>query len=257
MISMKRYIGLGLILFLIGCKTKQATLSSETIKSLSISQIISKNIAHKLEFKTLYIKSKARYEDSKQSQNVTTDIRIEKDKQILVSIRVLGITLAKALIAPDRVQYYEKIDNTFFEGDFKGLSQWLGVELDFDKIQNMLIGNTLYDLASLKLTNQVEENQYLLIDNSKKIEKKFYFQTDDVLLTEQNFKSKILASEFKIQYKNFQTSTAYLFPYMLKIDANKKDKNVAIVMKHDTVTFDEEFSFPYSVPKGYKQIFID
>ena len=41
--------------------------------------------------------------------------------------------MAKALITPTKVSYYEKINNTYFEGDFSLLSNWLGTDLDFQK----------------------------------------------------------------------------------------------------------------------------
>jgi hypothetical protein len=44
------------------------------------------------------------------------------------------------------VSYYEKIKGTYFEGDFSALSQWLGTDLDYNKIQNML-GEPLDDLS--------------------------------------------------------------------------------------------------------------
>jgi hypothetical protein len=31
-----------------------------------------------------------------------------------------------------------KIKGTYFEGDFSALSQWLGTDLDYSKIQNLL-----------------------------------------------------------------------------------------------------------------------
>jgi hypothetical protein len=54
--------------------------------------------------------------------------------------------MAKASITPTSVSYYEKIKGTYFEGDFSALSQWLGTE-DYNKIQNMLLGEPLDDLS--------------------------------------------------------------------------------------------------------------
>jgi hypothetical protein len=41
----------------------------------------------------------------------------------------------------------------YFEGDFSALSQWLGTDLDYNKIQNLLVGEALDDLQS-KYTEQ-------------------------------------------------------------------------------------------------------
>jgi hypothetical protein len=44
----------------------------------------------------------------------------------------------------------KKIKGTYFEGDFSALSQWLGTDLDYNKIQNMLLGEPLDDLSKGK-----------------------------------------------------------------------------------------------------------
>ena len=125
-----------LAVFMVSCKSK-SVVAEASIKSthLTADKIIENHYNNKNNFSTLYIKSNARYADEKQTQNVTAEIRIKKDEQILVSIRFLGITMAKALITPTAVSYYEKINGSYFEGDFSGLSQWLGTDLDFNKIQ--------------------------------------------------------------------------------------------------------------------------
>jgi hypothetical protein len=56
--------------------------------------------------------------------------------------------MAKASITPTSVSYYEKIKGTYFEGDFSALSQWLGTDLDFNKIQNMLLGEAAHENAT-------------------------------------------------------------------------------------------------------------
>ena len=38
----------------------------------------------------------------------------------------------------------------------------------------------------------------------------------------------------------------------LIIDANQKNKTTNINIDYNTVTFNEELSFPYSVPEGYE-----
>jgi hypothetical protein len=65
---------------------------------MKAAKIIGNHYNNKSNFSTLYIRANAKYADDKQTQNVTAEIKIKKDEQILVSIRFLGITMAKALI---------------------------------------------------------------------------------------------------------------------------------------------------------------
>ena len=96
---------------LVSCKPKATlvTQSNKVNKSIGTNKIIENHYNNKSDFSTLYIKSSVKFDDGKQSQNVTAEIKIKKDEIILISIRFLGITMAKALITPDEVKYYEKI----------------------------------------------------------------------------------------------------------------------------------------------------
>lgn len=254
---MKKYFFLIIVIGIFGCKTKQTALSSERLTKINQKELIEKQSENKVNFKTLYIKSSARYQDEKQSQNVTADIRIEKDTKILISIRVLGMTMAKAFITPNKVQYYEKIDHTHFDGDFEGLSRWLGTNLDFDKIQNLLIGKSLYDLETLKLNYQLENNQFILSNKDTQLSKTFFLETMEALLTKQVYHSAEKQTTLNIFHKDFKNVADFKMPHHLHILATKAAKNIAITLEYNTVTMDENFSFPYQVPNGSTQIFID
>ncbi|HEX7868809.1 MAG TPA: DUF4292 domain-containing protein, partial [Chryseobacterium sp.] len=155
---MKKYIAVVLMaIFMISCKSKAVAVqnSNSEVVAKTDNKVIEKHYDNKLNFSTLYIKANARYVDEKQSQNVTAEIKIKKDEQILVSVRFLGITMAKALITPTAVSYYEKINGTYYEGDFTSLSKWLGTELDYSKVQNLLVGEALDDLRKGKYTQTI------------------------------------------------------------------------------------------------------
>ena len=178
-----------LTVFMISCKSKAVIVaaSNEPVAPanyLSAKKIIENYYTNKNEFSTLYIKSSARYADDKQTQNVTAEIRIKKDEQILISIRFLGITMAKALITPTMVSYYEKINGNYFEGDFSSLSQWLGTDLDYNKIQNMLLGQAIDDLTKGKYIESLLEHTYRLDDTSNINTKKSFFLDADKFLVQ-------------------------------------------------------------------------
>ena len=135
---MKKHLTILLLILLASCKSKAVLLEGNASNTISADKIIMSYDNNKIDFSTLYIKASAKYEDDKQSQNVQAEIKIKKNEKILVSIRILGFTVAKALITPTSVQYYEKVGSKYFEGDYAGLSKWLGTDLDFQKFLNYL-----------------------------------------------------------------------------------------------------------------------
>ena len=177
---MKKGLYILIIIFLASCKPKQVFVDTKTpaavVKDdnvLTSEKIIQNHYSNKIDFSTLYIRANAKYKHEDDSQSVSAEIKIQKGEKILVSIRVLGITMAKALITPNEVKYYEKISGTYFEGDYEALSQWLGTDLDFNKIQNMLIGKPIDDLTKENYSFTETEKFYKLNAIEDKTEKSF------------------------------------------------------------------------------------
>lgn len=245
----------------VSCKSKQITVlnsDAEAITGLKTNAVVDKLYANKADYKTVYIKSDASFDNGKQSQNVTAEIRIKKDEQILVSIRFLGITMAKASITPTNVSYYEKIKGTYFEGDFSSLSQWLGTDLNYDKVQNMLMGEALDDLRKGKYTQTMEDQGYRLDDKANNsTQKTFYIDATNFKIKKEEVAQTDKARNIQIEYADYNLFSQILMPQTVKINAQQEKGKTEIQLQYNTISFNEELSFPYSVPNGYKRILIN
>jgi hypothetical protein len=259
---MKKIIYVLAVIFLVSCKSKQvyvdtkAPAAAKDSTALTSEKIIGNHYNNKIDFSTLYIRASAKYKHEDDSQSVTAEIKIKKDEQILVSIRILGITMAKALITPNEVKYYEKLNGTYFEGDYRALSQWLGTDLDFAKIQNMLIGKPVDDLTRQKYTFTETDKFYKLNAKEGSTEKSFYFEAEHFLLKKQEISQPEKERNFEANYPNFQEFAAAILPASLTINAFQKNEKTTIIIDYNSVTFNEELTFPYSVPDGYDRIYI-
>ena len=256
---MKKYGILIVLLTVLSCKTKSvAVLLPNKEKAKTSSSVIEKLYQNKNDFSTLYIKAGANYSDAKMAQNVTAEIRIKKDEQIVVSVRFLGITMAKASITPVGVSYYEKINGTYFEGDFKGLSQWLGTDLDYSKIQNLLIGQPIDDLTKGEYTETFAADQYYKLEESSRnnIQKYFYIDVLKFVMQKQEIAQAKEGRSIEVAYGNFQQYANILLPSRAEIIAIQPKGKTEIKLNYNTVTVNEVLSFPYSVPNGYKKILI-
>ena len=245
---------------MISCKSKavavQNTDTSEVVAKKD-NKVIEKHYENKLDFKTLYIKASAKYVDAKQNQNVTAEIKIEKDKQILISVRFLGITMAKALITPTAVSYYEKINSTYYEGDFTSLSKWLGTELDYSKVQNLLIGEALDDLTKGKYTQTIVENLIRLEDEKDtKLKKAFFLEPEKYFVQKEQISQVSENIMLEIKYADNKTFNQGTLPTSIEINAIQPKGKTDINLNYNNISFNEELSFPYSVPSGYKKVLI-
>ena len=204
MIKSLKLIVIVIAVLFTGCKSVKSVSNSGVLDS----KITSKELirAHKkqdFKFKTLQSKVKVEYAQGKKSQSYSINLRMEKDKTIWLSA-TFGVVRAK--ITPKRVSFYNKLDNTFFDGDFSLISNLLGTTLDFEKVQNILLGNAIYNLDDEKYDNDIHEGSYVLSPkNQKELFEIFY------LLNPSHFKmdSQELAQSLeqrmlKIDYKDYQ-----------------------------------------------------
>jgi hypothetical protein len=198
-----------------------------------------------------------RFSDEKQTQNVTAEIKIKKDEQILISVRFLGITMAKALITPSSVSYYEKMNGSYFEGDFSGLTQWLGTDLDFSKIQNMLLGEAFDNLQQGKYALSTVDEGFELTDlQSGKTLKSVVVNKENFRIQGQSIAQPEQDRKIQVDYLDYALFNEGSVPTQIIIHAFQSKGKTEISFNYNTVTFNEELSFPYSIPNGYKRILI-
>ena len=256
---MKKFIIIiSLSFFVMSCKSKKALISegiaTEKIKAI---EIIKNHYNNKNDFKTLYIKAAARYEDQKNANSVTAEIRIQRGEKILISIRFLGITMAKALITPSEVNYYEKLNGTYFKGDYKLLTEFIGTELDYNKVENLLIGEAIDDLTKEKFVAIIVDKLYKLNNiNASEINKTFYFEAENFLVKKEEIIQANQNRKVIIEYPNYQKIGNYMLPASIEINAEQDKGKTSISIQYNTINLNEELSFPYSVPNSYERIYI-
>ena len=247
-----------LVTGLVGCRAKKGLTEGKAVDDLATQKIIENHYDLNKDFSSAYIRANAKYKDKNQSLSFSAEIRIKKNEIILVSIRFLGITMAKGVITPTEVKYYEKSGNKFFEGDYTTLSNWLGTDLDFFKVQNMLIGQAMDDLRKGNYSNTIQNKLYKLNDLSDKQNlKSFYFEASNFLIKKQEIEQVTKNRKLNVYYPNHKEYNEAILPLNILIEAIQNNEKNTISLEYNSVTFNEQLSFPYSVPSGYEQIFIE
>ncbi|MDX1461475.1 MAG: DUF4292 domain-containing protein [Marinirhabdus sp.] len=251
-----KHIMLLLILMgsLVACKgTKNVTGNA---KDISLKNLSAAHLQASPDFNTLAARVFVVYEDDEKQQSITISLRMEKDKTIWMKASILGITLAKAKITTDRVQYYETVSNTYFDGDFSLLSDWLGTTIDFQKAQNILLGQSIFNLEALPYTVEPIDDKYKLQPETQP----FNF-IHSLLLNANNFK---IASEtlsqpnsnriLTIRYDDYQQIEEELYPSGVQVLASENQSTTKIELTYRKIEPNVSISFPFSIPEGYTEI---
>jgi len=254
MIKYLKYIFV-LSVLLTSCKSKKV-ITNTTIMSMSTKKIIKNHYSNSFDKKTIKARLKAKYKDNKNSHTITIKLRMEKDKAIWMSGTVLGFPVAKVLITPTRVTYYEKIKKTYFDGDFSLLSNFLGTEVDFEKLQNLLIGQTILNLKDKRYVSETEGYSYLL--EPKRQEKLFdilfWLNPSTFKVNKQEVRQPIEQKKLTVSYTEYQKISDEVFPKKINIIAIDKTKRTLLDLEYRSVVFDERVTFPFRIPSGYKEI---
>ncbi|WP_298237153.1 DUF4292 domain-containing protein [uncultured Algibacter sp.] len=253
---MKNYLFILIVssLLLVGCKSSKTIGSGKANYDLSAKQVIRENAKKAPEFNTLASRVKIDIVEGEKVKGYTVNMRLEKDKKIL--LMSTPISVVKALITPEKVSFYNKLDNTFFEGDYAYLSELLGTELDFKKVQNLLIGEALFNLKEEPYKVSIHEEAYALQPkNQLELFEIFY------LLNPSHFKIKSQQisqpNEFRhlqIDYLAHQEIDKQVLPERIKVIAVEANDEMILDLEFKSVSLNEKLRFPFKIPSGYDEI---
>lgn len=239
-------------LFLGSCKSKKAVADGEVNTSLSTKKIIQKHYENSLDFDTMSGKVKIDYVDGETEQGVTVSLRMKKDSAIWVSA---PLGMFKAFISPERVSFYNRLENEYFEGDFTYLTELLGSEMDFEKVQNLLIGNTVLDLRKEKYVSYSEQDSYMIKPKVQQELYKILFALEPryFKVKQQQLSQPELDRFLTMEYK-YQTIGERIVPSEVAVEAINDKGLRKIALDFKNLEFGRDLNFPYKIPKGFKSI---
>ena len=242
---------------LVSCKAK--IVEGSTAIAMSSKNIVKNHYEYQFDKKTINARLKAVYTDRDNLQTVTIKLRLEKDKTIWMSGTMLGIPFAKIIITPTNVQFYEKLNKTFFVGDFTLLSDFLGTDVDFEIIQNLLIGQSILDLKEKKYSAKVQGNTYMLVPKKQEelFDILFWINPVNFKINKQEVRQESEQKRLTVDYTEYQKVKDEVFPKSINITAVEKATRTFIDLEYKSVEFDRKLSFPFKIPHGYQEIYLN
>ena len=242
------------------CNTQKVAKVEKDNKTEVVSasaKIIQQTLSKKSSFKDVIVRGKA----STDLGNVNATISIKNGQKISVNLSKLGYVGASALITPEGFAAYEKLGKTYYEGDFSIANKLLKVDfIDYQKLQNLMLGKVFVDLNPSDYTANFTNNQYTVTYNKNQSiatspKEGEYIQTyvfdNGFRLKEAHLKDPKRMMEVDLTYSNWVTAGAEEFPKNVKIIIKEK-KTRQIDLEYNSFTF-QETNTPFSIPDGYKK----
>lgn len=243
-----------ILVFSVGCRsTKTLRSIAEIDKSMSAKQIIRENGKQDVRFKTMQARLRVDYSEGSRSNGATVTLRMEKDKVIWLSAP-LGI--ARVMITQDSVKFYDKLNNQYFDGDFSLLTKLLGTEIDFEKIQNIFLGEPIFNLKNDTYEIVSHDESYVLQPKNQRslFELFFLINPGFYKLDSQQLFQPLEKRMLQIDYKKYQEVSKQIFPENIRIIAVENNDEIIIDLDFKAIHLNGEVRFPFNIPSGYKEI---
>ena len=245
-----------LVIVFTSCKAKKNLIDSNVVaEGMSAKKVARKHVASNFDKKTVDAKLKASFNNGKLKQSFSVSFKMKKDEVIWLK-GTKFITLFKAKITPTSVQFYSSLSKKYFDGDFSMLRKILGTDINFDQLQNLLLGQSLMNVKKQKQEVIIQDNSYVL---SPKVQEDlfdifFSVNPSHFKLDKQSIVNSKKNQRLDVFYPSYKIVDEAVFPSEIKIKAKQPGKftNIDFIVK--SVQFNTDVNISFSIPKGYKQI---
>ncbi|NNF01224.1 MAG: DUF4292 domain-containing protein [Bacteroidia bacterium] len=214
-------------------------------------------------------KSNAKVVNSGKTTSFNVNMRYRRSEAIWISFSpLLGIEVARVLITSDSVKIMDRHNKKYWLGDYQVLQETFNLDLSFEQIEAVLLGN-LYEY--------VKENKYksIYMDNEiyvlstlgrrkiiKTLKEKEPHKNviQDVWIDPET--NRIVATDIiddkmerslHIKYSKLLKTDAGVIPQQVDFElliSDTKDLNVSL--SHTKFEVNEEKSFPFKIPESYE-----
>lgn len=256
-------------LSVISCSPSRKAIKAP-IKEEGAEYLFKKLKEHELQYTYFQGKFSAEYRNRKKSTSFNGQIRIRKDSVIWLSLTPgLGIEALRLIITQDSVKMINKINNTFYTGDYEAVNRFLNTNIDFDILQAYLLGNDLQFYEEGKFRVSIEKDMYKLSTAARMKLKKYVRNSQEsvrafiqnIWLDAETFKIKeadvkeISNEKIKLEavYGNFENIGGQLFPRSLNVTI-WAENTIRVTAEFSKISVDAPLQFPFKIPSGYTRV---
>ncbi|KJD34144.1 deoxyuridine 5'-triphosphate nucleotidohydrolase [Tamlana nanhaiensis] len=242
-----------LVVLVFGCKTAKTVTNGEANLNLNTKQLFKENAKRAATYSTLQSKLKLTLMQKGKTQSYTVTYRTKKDEVIWINA---PFSVIRAMITPQKVSFYNKLDNTYFDGDYKYLSDLLGTELDFNKVQNLLLGEAIYGLNTSEYKAEVANGSYMVQPKQQRNLFDIFFLIDPGMLKvkSQRIMQHLEQRDLQINYLSHQNINNQSLPEEIKVVAVEETEELIVNLEFKNVVLNEDLRFPFKIPSGFKAI---
>jgi hypothetical protein len=235
---------------------------SEADQKKELSEILAKVTTHENNRpERLLMKGHAKFMAEGKERNAKFNVRLVPDSAIWISFTSMNYEGVRMLLTPDSVRFINRLDKNYYMGDYGWFEKTLGIRVDFQEVQSVLLGHTIYISDNNDVELEVEETYYVLstfVGGTTQNSDSLYYISN--FLDPGTYKTlKLSAFDFSkqreiiVEYIKFEAETPYHIPSENKVyikGAKPSDADITV----SKVSEEKSLKFPFKIPSKYNAI---
>ena len=248
------YLFLLLIVFQ-ACKSIAILPTNSPIKNVNIEALASKIRSNYPKVNNVRSRIKATYNNGKRKQQIIVQFRMESKKKLWLSATMI-IPIAKLLVTPNKVSFYEKFQKTYFEGNYDLINTPFNTNFVYSDLENIFLGKPFLNPDQGRWKQISNPQYYILIPQGKRpgIKPTLFFDPVSFLLKEQRVIIPQNNYSITIKYLQHLRIEGKSVPSIIEIILFDGNERQALRLEFTRTYLTEEINFPFEIPKGYSKI---
>lgn len=246
---------LAVLVLAYSCASKKATVKNDTGITAKGKDLLSTYELNNLNFITFSGRAKAKVQYGEETQNVTLNVRMERDKAIWISVTaLLGIEAARALITPDSVKIMNRLQSEYVSKPFSYIYRYTNPGITFRMLQDILMGNISTEMLrtdQLQIATSEDDVQVIGIKEGltfhygvNKSNRPFTFNLVEIGKT----------NKLEAHYSDFAVIDGHNFPQRFTLNIEGSGTKVSSDMLYNKSEFNKSVELPFNIPSRYKAI---
>lgn len=258
-----------LMIFGTGCSSSRKVLRTPPPEQ-SAAELTGKLKTHELPYEWFAAKFSAEYKKNRKENSFNGHIRIRKDSLIWMSLTpMLGIEALRVVITRDSVKMINRLNDTWFAGDYAWLNRYLGTNIDYDLLQAFLLGHDLHQYDTAHFRAAVDGSEYKLsADGRRKMNRSagtsgetspafiqnLWLDPETYRITRADVSERGREQvRLESSYGDFSEEEGRLVPHRM-IYTIRADGTIRVTAGFSRIVIDEPQQFPFRVPDDFVRV---
>tara|TARA_Y100000992_G_scaffold179983_1_gene121525 strand:+ start:785 stop:1564 length:780 start_codon:yes stop_codon:yes gene_type:complete len=253
--KLRLYLTFLILILLAGCKATRVLPNNTPVKNFKIKELKKSISSSSSNLKLFRSRLKVIYDDGLRAQQLVVNLRMKKDESIWLSATML-IPIAKLLIKPNSMAFYEKFQKTSYEGELKFLNDYFGIDFEYKNLERLFLGKAIIDINKDNWDQIKNPNFYVISSTNKSspIRPILFYDPTTFMLKEQRLFFTKKNRFISILYDDFQSIDGELAPSKMTISFSDELISREITIEYTRTEIPDNLTFPFNIPEGYKKI---